>query len=275
MSTSLRDRWSTSILHVSAFIARKKNELLTVHGMRSLVSVLIIIGAELLLLIISLPSYVAARPVGDSTGTKEYHLRRRLTLGVIGTICIIWILKLALILTLAGFANNNQLTNNTTITETANPRGNTETLADDMLIAKDSAELASPTVTKIQNIRGKIAFWGTAPVHSVVVFAFTEDKNNETGGAAVPKIYTTQVDGSGRFELWEDASIFHLPKGDYTGSASAYDPVREIKSAQSHTFSFTVNESFSNSLLYSADTILNILALLAIIIGLLMTVLVV
>jgi hypothetical protein len=271
MSISLRDRWSTSILHLSAYIARKKNGLLTVHGMRALLNVLLIIGAELLLLIVSLPSYVAAQPVGDSTGTKEYRLRRALTLGVIGTLCIIWILKLALILSLAGFVK----TSSTTITETYNQSGNTETLADDVLIAKESVEIAPPSVTKIQNIRGNMAFWGTAPANSIVVFAFTEDIKGGTVSATAPKIYTTEVDGSGRFELWEDASIFHLPKGDYTGSVSAYDPVREMKSAQSHSFSFTVTESLSNSLLYSADTILNILALIVILIGLLMTILVV
>lgn len=270
MSKSLRDRWSTSILHLSAFIAGKKNGLLTVHGIRSLQSVLIIIGAELLLLIISLPSYVAAQTVGDSSATKEYRLRRTLTLGVIGTICIIWILKLTIILTLAGFVK----TNSTTITETYNQSGNTETLADDVLIAKESADIASPTVTKIQNIRGSIAFWGTAPANSVVVFAFMEDRKNGTGGVTATKIYTTESDANGHFELWEDASIFHLPKGDYSGSASAYDPIREIKSAQSHSFSFTVTESFWNSLLYSADTILNIIAIFVIIMGLMMTILV-
>jgi|GEM_PF-2418304 len=270
MSISLRDRWSTSILHLSAYIAGKKNALLTVHGMRSLLSVFLIIGAELLLLVISLPSYVAAQPISDTTGTNEYRLRRALTLGVIGTLFIIWILKLALILTLAGFVK----TNSTTITETYNQTGNTETLADDVLIAKESAELASPTVTKIQNTRGRIAFWGTAPVGSIVVFAFTENMKNASDKVSTPKIYTIQADAKGHFELWEDASIFNLPKGAYTGSVSAYDPGREIKSAQSHTFSFTVTESFWNSLLYSADTILNILALLVILIGLLMTILV-
>ncbi len=269
MSISLRDRWSTSILHLSAYIAGKKNGLLTVHGMRSLLSVFLIIGAELLLLVISLPSYVAAQPISDKTGTNEYRLRRALTLGVIGTLFIIWILKLALILTLAGFVK----TNSTTITETYNQTGNTETLADDVLIAKESAELVSPTVTKIQNTRGQIAFWGTAPAKSDVVFAFME--NTKNGSKIVtPKIYTTQADANGRFELWEDTSIFDLPKGSYTASVSTYDRVRGIKSAQSHTFSFTVTESFWNSLLYSADSILNILALIVILIGLLMTILV-
>lgn len=270
MSTSLRDRWSTSILHLSAYIAGKKNGLLTVHGMRSLLHVLLIIGAEILLLIISLPSYVAAQPVGDTTGTNEYRLRRALTLGIIGTLFIIWILKLALILTLAGFVK----TSSTTVTETYNQSGNTETFADDILIARESAELASPAVTKIQNIRGRIAFWGTAPANSTVVFALTLNSEGVSGKAITPKIYTTQAGADGRFELWEDASIFNLPKGEYTGSVSAYDPMRELKSAQSHTFSFSVTESFWNTLLYSADTILNILALLVILIGLLMTILV-
>lgn len=271
MSTSLRDRWSTSVLHLSAYIARKKNGLLTVHGVKSLLNVLLIIGAEMLLLIVSLPSYVAAQPVSDNAGTKEYRLRRALTLGVIGTLCIIWILKLALILALLGYSK----TNTTTVTETYNRTGYTETMADDFLIAKESAEINPPMVTKIQNIRGNMAFWGTAPANSVIVFAFTEDRKNGTGSAVAPKIYTTQADENGRFELWEDASIFHLPKGDYTGSVSTYDPAREMKSAQSHSFSFTVTESFWNSLLYSADTILNILALIVILIGLLMTILVV
>ena len=270
MSISLRDRWSTSILHLSAYIAGKKKGILTVHGMRSLLNVLLIIGAELLLLAISLPSYVAAEPISDTTGMNEYRLRRALTLGVIGTLFIIWILKLALILTLAGFVK----TNTTTITETYNKSGNTETLADDILIARESSELAPPKVTKLQNTRGQIAFWGTAPAKNDVVFVFTLNSESASGKTVTPKIYTTQVDVNGRFELWEDTSIFNLPKGSYTASVSAYDPVHGIKSAQSHTFSFTVTESFWNTLLHSSDTILNILALLVILIGLLMTILV-
>ncbi|MDP3697112.1 MAG: hypothetical protein Q8R55_03705 [Candidatus Taylorbacteria bacterium] len=288
MSISLRDRWSNSVLHLSAYIAQKKNGLLVVHGIKSFLNVLLIIGAEILLLIVSLPSYIVARPVGDNTNTKEYRLRRTLTLGVIGTLFIIWVLKLVLILVLLGYSQ----TSTTTVTETYNRGGNTETMADDVLIAKESMDLSPPAVTKIQNIRGKIAFWGTAPANSVVVFAFipleaararsvplpltgfTEDGENSTDKTITPKIYTTQADANGRFELWEDTSVFNLPKGNYTGSVSAYDPVREIKSGQSQTFSFKVTESFWNKLLYSTDTILNILALLVVIVWILVTILV-
>lgn len=270
MSTSLRDRWSNSVLHLSAYIAQKKNGLLIVHGTKSFLNVLLIIEAEILLLIISLPSYVVAKPIGDNANTREYHLRRTLTLGVIGTLFIIWVLKLVLILALLGYSQ----TSTTTVTETYNRGGNTETMADDVLVAKESMEFSPPVVTKIQNIKGRIAFWGTAPANSVVVFAFTEDGDSSTNRTITPKIYTTQADANGRFELWEDASVFNLPKGNYTGSVSAYDPVREIKSGQSQTFSFKVTESFWNKLIYSADTILNILALLVIIIWILVTILV-
>lgn len=269
--SSLRDRWSTAVLHISAYIAGKKNGLLIVHGAKAFLRVLLIIGAEMLLLVISLPSYIAAKPLDSKAKTKEYHLRRALTVGVISALFIIWILKLVFILVLAGFAKTESAV---TINESSQRGGNTETYADDVLVARESAELTSPTVVKIQNIRGRIAFWGTAPAGSVVVFAFTEATTENANKRVTPKIYTTQADINGRFELWEDTAIFNLPKGAYTGSVSAYDPVREIKSAQSHTFSFTITEPFWNAFLHSGDTLLNILALLIIVIGLLMTILV-
>ena len=270
MEFSLRNHWSTLILHISAYINKKKQSLLTVHGIVAFLDTLIIVGAEIFLLFISLPSYIAVQPVGNEGQTQQYHLRKAVTFSVIGTLLVIWIIKLALILTLAGYAKNQSAT----INETQNRLGNTQTYADDILIAKESSRLSPPVVTKIQNTHGQIAFWGNAPANSIVVFAFTDNIKHGVGKNLAPKIYSTQTDANGHFSLTEDANVFNLPQGDYNGSASSYDPGRNIKSAQSQTFSFIVKETLWNMVLHSADTILNIVALSAIAMGLLMTILV-
>lgn len=267
MAISLRNHWSTLILHISAYIARKKQSLLIIHGVKAFFSTFLIVGAEILLLFISLPSYLAVQPIGDQGQTQKYRLRRALTLSIIGTLFVIWVLKLALILTLSGYVKTQSPV---TITETQNRPGNTQTYADDLLIAKENEALLPPTVTKIQNMRGQIAFWGTATANSIVVFSFTKASEKNV----VPKIYSTQTDAKGNFELLEDATVFNLPNGNYQGTATTYDPVKETKSIKSHTFSFSVKEPLWNTFLHSVDTILNILALLAIVAGLLMTILV-
>ncbi len=274
MEFSLRNHWSTIILHISAYINKKKQSLLTVHGIVAFLDTLLIVGAEILLLFISLPSYIAAESVANpstSSGqAQKYRLRKAVTFSVIGTLLVIWIIKLALILTLVGYVK----TQSTTINETQNRLGNTQTYADDILIAKESSRLSPPTVTKIQNTHGQIAFWGNAPANSIVVFAFSDKIKPSAQKDVAPKIYSTQTDASGYFALLEVTNVFNLPQGDYNGSASSYDPGRNIKSAQSQTFSFTVKETLWNVALHSADIILNILALLAIATGLLMTILV-
>ncbi len=271
MEISLRGKWSTLILHISAYIAKKKQSLLIVHGVKAFFSTLLIVGAEIMLLFISLPSYLAVQPVGNQGQTQKYHLRRVLTLSVISTLFVIWIIKLALILVLAGYVKTQSPV---TIKETYNSAGNTQTYADDILIARENTKLLAPTVTKIQNMRGQIAFWGNAPANSIVVFALTEKNTTTPGKSVIPKIYSTQTNSTGHFALWEDTNVFNLPKGAYNGSVSTYDPVRGMKSAKSQTFSFAIKEPLWSTLLHSADTILNIIALLAIILGLLMTILV-
>ena len=267
MAFSLRSSWSNYILHLSNYIYRKKQALVVIHGLESFFTTLLIVGAEALFLIISLPSYLAAKPVTDVKGRKEYRLRRAMTFSVIATLCVIWVIKLLLTLGLAWHANYVQ----TAIYETKNNAGNSETNADEILIAKTSNALAVPTVTKIQNMRDQVTFWGTAPANSIVSFAFSEKSGN---GNLPPKMYFTPTDAKGNFTLIEDVKVFNLPTGNYTVSATTYDPIKNVKSANSQTFSFAVKESFWNIILRSADSILNILALLVILGGILMTVLV-
>lgn len=269
--SSFRESWSNKILHLSAFINTKKNELILGSGWKTFVIILTIISAEIILLIISLPSYLATNDnniTADHPEAKQYKLRRALTLGTIGTLLIIWVIKLLLILFLIWHTN---MYGTVKISETDTQNVIFDTMAHDMLVAGVDAKLSPPNITVIESNHGQVTLTGTAQNGSAVIVLFSD-----TGMRAnlPPKIYTTWADDNGAFHLVEDSSVFNLPPGDYAVSAITYDQVHKTKSATSTTFSFTVKQTLLDRFVYSFDVFLNILALIAILIGLLVTILV-
>ena len=268
---TLRDSWSNKILHLSSFINAKKNDIILANGLKAFITVLAIIGAEILLLIISLPSYLATRDsdiTGDHPEAKQYKLRRALTLGTIGTLLIIWIVKLLLILFLVWHTNTYGTVK---INETNNQNVVLNTVAHDMLVAVVDSKLAPPHVSVVSTEHGEVALSGTAPRGDAVIILFSE-----TGKQAnlPPKIYTAWADKNGKFTLTEDSSVFNLPPAEYNVSAITYDQVHKTKSANSTTFSFIVNRPLDELVVHKLDIFLNILALIAIVIGLFVTILV-
>ncbi len=272
--SALRESWSNKILHLSSFINRRKNDLILANGWRAFITVLAIIGAEILLLIISLPSYLATREshiTSYSTEAKQYKLRRALSLGTIATLLIIWIIKLLLIILLVW---NTSTYGTLKINETKdNQKKNVvlDTAAHDMLVAAVDAKLSPPHVSVVTNEHGKVTLTGSAPANDAVIVLFSE-----TGKQAnlPPKIYTAWADKTGKFTLSEDNSVFNLPPGGYNVSAITYDQVHKTKSANSTTFAFTVSRPLDELVVHKLDVLLNILALIAIVIGLFVTILV-
>ena len=270
MAFNLRNSWSNYILHLSSFIARKKSELNTAATGRALISVLLIIGAEILLLVVSLPSYLAVRPSANENIKTEYHLRRTLTLGTILILLIIWVFKLILILCLVWYTNTHGALQ---IHETRhNGQSNSvlDTVAARVLVAEADPRLNAPVITKIQNTHTQVALWGTAPPNDAVVIAFLQaDAPNSP-----PKMYTAWADKTGHFSLYEDKNIFGLPNGAYNASAITFNQAHMTKSAESRTFSFNVTRPFAEQMIHLLDVFLNIIAIIVIAVGILTTILV-
>ncbi len=268
---TFRDNWSNKILHLSSFIHTKKNDLVLANSWKAFGVVLSIIVAEILLLILSLPSYLVMRDrdtTGDHSDVRQYKLRRALTLGTIATLLIIWAIKLILILFLVWHTNTYGTIK---INETNNQNAVINSTAHDMLVAGVDDKLSPPHIAVVESKHGEIALTGTAQSGEAVIILFSE-----TGTRAnfPPKIYTAWTDTKGAFSLTEDSSVFNLPPGNYSVSGITYDPAHKTKSSNSTTFSFTVHQTLTERFVHSFDVLLNILALMAIIIGLLVTILV-
>lgn len=266
----LRNAWSNKILHLSSYITRVKNELVFLHGWRALVSVVSVIGAEIMLLIISLPSYLATRDIGNESEeqTKQYKLRRALTLGTLMALLVIWVIKLLLIFFLIWHTNTYGTVK---ISETNNQEATLETAAHDMLVANVDKDIPPPDITFVTSGHGKVTLTGGAKAGNAVIVLFSETGERKD---LPPKIYTAWADENEKFVLVEDSSIFNLPPGEYSVSAITYDQVHKTKSADSTSFDITVKQSLVSQLVHNFDAFLNILALIAIIVGILITILV-
>ena len=267
-SKNLRENWSNTILHLSSFINRKKGDLLIRHGFSGLFLVITIIGVELLLLIVSIPSYLAASGNSPETQIKEYKLRRSLTLGTVVTLLIIWVVKLLLILVLSWYSSSHTALQINEIAEGQKTAETFQTTAHDMLVAGIDPKILPPNIIKIESSHKNITITGSARPGDAVLFIFSGTNKLQ------PKIYTAWADKTGKFTLEEDSGVFNLPKGSYEVSSITYDPITQTKGENAKDFKLEVKGSLFESLFYGVDKILNILAILVILGGLMITMLV-
>ena len=95
----MRQRWVATIIRLSGYIYKKKSGLLTAHSVQSFVDVILIIVAEIVLAIISLPLYVVSKPISSqSSGVVQYKIRRVVTLSVLFALLLAWMIKLGFLL---------------------------------------------------------------------------------------------------------------------------------------------------------------------------------
>lgn len=260
----MRQRYTTIILRLSSYVERKKRSLLTKHSLKSFFDVLLLVLAEVLFAVVSLPLLIVAKPVGKSAEVQKYAIRRTLTMGVVGIVLALWALKI-------GFIVLRQWTDERVVNvREANSLGAEQFAMPRIAAAPEDASVDAPVITGMGGTDSTgWTVYGSGPKgHEVAVYVTRTD-----GSAQSVNVYLGTIDAGGNFAVKEARDRFRLQGGEYAAQAFAYDAQRGVKSTGSAVVTTLAQETIFEKLLSRADVILNTAVATVIVVGLLLTLL--
>ncbi len=262
-TNTIHASWTNFILHASSFIAERKNRLQTAHALAAILLVIELMLAEVWLAIISLPLYLVTKNVaGKTTGTGQYKARRVITLSVLSSILVIWIIKLLIILLFLFVLDPREAFQ---VQETNTQIDQALTVTTSIPKAAVDAKLSVPHITTATGTQGSVTITGTAKPNQTVVAILQEAHGADSENP--PGLYSGKADNAGQFTIAEDKGVFYVPVGDYIVSVVTYDEARGTKSQTSNGLKFTVAEHPARHILHFLDQILNLLVFGFIIVG--------
>jgi len=270
----MRQQWTNLILHTTALVHKKKEDLLTSHSLGSFFYVFWIIILEVFLAVISLPLYIVAKSIkGDISEVSRYKFRRIITLSVLLPILFIWFLKLTFILAASLYLDSDSIFQIAETPETISIETiSIEYASIGVISARIDPSLSSPIINQISQQRADnvFVFQGTAmPNHLVVMYLSRQDDDRD----ASFKTYLARANTNGDWEIVQDRDIFYLSSGKYLASAVTYNEDKGQKSEMSKTISFEIKQPFWRKFITKIDTLLNIIVFVFVILGIFLTVL--
>lgn len=248
----IRSSWLNFIMHLTAAIAERKQDLIQHHSIKTFFDVISIILLEGVLSIVSIPLYFSTSSASLSPENEfniQYAIRKTLTFTFFFLLAGIFVVKAFVI----GGLVIHQLQQPQQITNAALPAPTDPVF----LTAKIDPNMAVPI---IQNI-------GFSPQNAMVVqgsskplskiFIMVAEKNAASVQPAM-QMLTTQSDEKG---LWQitSSSMFHLKSGFYLFQAQMFDPGTQTKSPLSSVQEFNFNPSFTDNLIGFLDFVSNVL----------------
>ena len=252
----MRGYWTNLILHTSASIYKRKNNVAVSYASKPILDVFAIIFLELFLVVISFPLYLVSK--GDSAkGKSQYKMRRIFTLSFLIVILIVWLAKLILMVGLPLYFDNRQFTV-TTENKGTNQAAAQSYVLPEVYNTQLDASISVPTVEKISTVKnGGLLVSGLGKAGSKIVVNIGKTQNDTTSEYNNIKIYIVNADESGNWRLETDVKIFNLKPGEYWLQAMAYDDVNGKKSEVSPTKYFEITQNLYDRIISKADMYLN------------------
>jgi hypothetical protein len=252
----MRGRWTNLILHTSASIYQRKNNVALSYASRSIFDVFAVIFLELFLAIISFPLYLVSK--GDSAkGKSQYKIRRIFTLSFLIVILIVWLAKLILMVGLPLYFDSRQFTV-TTENKGTNQAPAQSYILPEVYNTQLDASISVPTVEKISTVKsGGLLVSGLGNAGSKIVVNIGKTQNEAASEYNNIKIYVVNADESGNWKLETDVKVFNLQPGKYWLQAMAYDEIADKKSDVSSTQYFEITQNLYDRIISRADIYLN------------------
>lgn len=261
-------------MHITSLIQKKKESLFVTNSYKSIILLLEIVILESFLFVISIPLYFVHNTSKDSTGTKQYHTRRVITLSVLVSIGCLWLIKLLIgIIGIFLFANLpsfqvNEFARNAPTTIEEQQILETEEAS----VSKTLQQVAITGARRLSS--GSVQINGTAsPRTHVLVYV---NRNGATSSDIVGMtILKTQADTKGNWSASPKEQQFIFTAGTYMSQGVSFDPVQHRKSPAGKAVSFSVGAQPISFLtvISKIDTFLNWLGVIFIGLGLASTIL--
>ncbi len=252
----MRGYWTNLILHTSASIYKRKNDVSISRAPKSILAVFAVIFLELFLAVISFPLYLVSK--GEGTGGKaQYKIRRIFTLSFLIVILIVWLAKLVLIVGLPVYLNNRQF-----LITTENKRNDQAIeqsyILSDVYNTQLDTSFSPPTVENISKTNNSgLSVSGLGKADSKIVVNIGKKQDDTSLEYNNIRIYIVNTDKVGNWRLETDVKSFNLQPGKYWLQAMAYDDVTGKKSDVSTTKYFEITQNLYNSLISRLDIYLN------------------
>jgi len=236
----MRTSWTNLILHTTALIYRRKESLLVSHAFKAVLDVLFIVVLELFLAFISFPLYLVSKE-SDLGGKKQYKVRRVISLSLLTTILVVWVLKLIFVVAVPFYFDTRQAF---FVSETG---GQAAAISSDYLLpniysVRVDESVLPPTISdalKIQN--GRLFLGGKGDPGTSVIMTIRKEATGEQGGV---DFYITSVDEAGSWSMGTDKDSARLAPGKYWLQVMSYHPQSNTISALSPIQSFVIGQDW-------------------------------
>jgi hypothetical protein len=262
----MRGSWTNLILHTSASIYKRKNNVAVSYASKSILDVFAIIFLELFLVVISFPLYLVSK--GDSAkGMAQYKMRRIFTLSFLIVILVVWLAKLILMVGLPLYFDNRQFT--VTTDNKANEQAVEQSyILPDVYNTQLDISIPVPTVESISTVGSAgLLVSGLGKADSKIVVNIGRKQNDTALEYNNIKIYIVNADKSGNWKLETDVKSFKLQPGQYWMQAMAYDDITGKKSDVSSTKYFEITQNLYDRIISKADMYLNYFMIAFILLG--------
>jgi hypothetical protein len=252
----MRGHWTNLILHTSASIYKRKNNVALSYASRSIFDVFAVIFLELFLAIISFPLYLVSKADSEK-GKSQYKIRRIFTLSFLVVILVVWLAKLILIVGVPMYFDNRQFTVTTQDNGVSQTAPQSYILPEVYNTTLDTG-ISVPIVEKISTEKnGGLLVTGVGNAGSKIVVNIGKTQNGAASGFNNIKIYVADADKLGNWKLETDVKVFDLKPGQYWLQAMAYDGIAGKKSDVSPTQYFEITQNLYDRIISRADVYLN------------------
>lgn len=249
---ALRRGWTSSIVHLSAYIYQIKTRLLTATAAQSFFYSLYIILLELILFLLSLPFYLFLQPQKmKAADLARYKMRRSITLYLFIPLTLFWILQLGFVV--IGNIYNDSQKKVTIVYSAATSSPESLYVPAKKEFAHTDATLRIPQIHRLETTEPhSFLLEGTALPHTYVIA--TIFSNNKL----FSKLYTAEVQADATWKIKHNSSSWFLPAGSYQLSVELYNQTTAQKSPMSDVVSFTVKKNWYDFFSQHGSLVINI-----------------
>ena len=258
----MRQKWTNLILFLTSFLYRCKNTLTTSHSIASIFNLIIIIGGELLLAVISLPLYLISKEAA-SGDQRAYKIRRIVSLSSLVIILIVWIFKLIFIIGLPMFFETKQafFIKEGQKTEQTEQRNSLYNIFD----LEEGNIFASPQIANIKiTTNGDLFAEGTSESISNIILTISRFDSKSNMGI----FYLGKVNNAGGWQVEIKNNKWKKAPGLYSAQVMSYD--EKIGSSNfSPTVVFEIEQNLQDIVISKIDIFLNYFVIIFLILGIL------